>query len=50
MTFDIENVGADILMALADQSIEIVPAPRLFGLFKTSLTKSVIIEFLESHS
>ena len=34
VTFDIENVGADILMALADQSIEIVPAPAVIRLIQ----------------
>ena len=34
VTFDIENVGADILMALADQRIEIVPAPEAIRLIQ----------------
>ena len=34
VTFDIENVGADILMALADQSIEIIPAPAVIRLIQ----------------
>ena len=34
VTFDIENVGADILMALADQRIEIVPAPEVIRLIQ----------------
>ena len=47
VTFDIENVGADILMALADQRIEIVPAPEA-GLIQTVRPKVSLPRFLES--
>ena len=34
VTFDLENVGTDILVALADQGIEIVPAPAVIRLIQ----------------
>ncbi len=34
VTFDLENVGTDILVGLADQGIEIVPAPAVISLIQ----------------
>ena len=34
VTFDLENVGADILMTLADQRVEIIPAPATICLIQ----------------
>jgi 5-(carboxyamino)imidazole ribonucleotide synthase len=34
VTFDLENVGADILMTLADQGVQIVPAPATIRLIQ----------------
>lgn len=37
VTFDLENVGADILMTLADQGIEMVPSPTIVRLIQNKL-------------
>ena len=34
VTFDLENVGTDILVGLADQGIEIVPGPAVISLIQ----------------
>ena len=51
VTFDIENVGADILMALADQRIEIVPAPAAIRLIQKQVRPKVSLpRFWNPHS
>ena len=39
VTFDLENVGADILMTLADQGVELIPAPATIRLLQNKLAQ-----------
>ena len=39
VTFDLENVGADILMTLADQGVEMIPAPVTMRLIQNKFAQ-----------
>ena len=39
MTFDLENVGTEILMTLADQGVEMIPAPVTMRLIQNKFAQ-----------